>query len=249
LDKAGAGFVEEVAGEEEAVAEIGEVGVDAELPGVAESADHFWLLGEVFVLAILHVAAIDEGLEIGAVADAVGWVDINHLNLTGHALFFEKRVHYEKRITRYEAVGPSVRVAVEVNGFAERRIFFTSLEQVALRGPQRDTIALANGFDDGAWVNALVDVEGNRRDLERQMLFLSGPYKLWVEMRIVFVGLARCNGGIGLRSDQANGRIVCAGFCFVIVLFNRSFVRSFLGFVGGLLLDGHGAYLDLSEDL
>ena len=83
LDEAGAGFVEEVAGEEEAVAEIGEVGVDAEFPGVAEGADHFWFLSEVFVLAVFDVAAIDEGLEIGAVADAVGRVDVDHLDLAG----------------------------------------------------------------------------------------------------------------------------------------------------------------------
>src|SRR5882724_10716459 len=131
-----------------------------------------------------------------------------------------------------------MRVAVEINGFAERRIFFPSLEEVALRGSKRDTIPLSHGFDDGARVNALVDVEGNGRDLERRMLFLSGPHQLWVEMRIVFVGPARCDRRIGLRSDQANGRIVCASFCFVVVLFNRSFVRSFLGFVGWLLLNG-----------
>src|ERR1700751_4384905 len=37
-------------------------------------------------------------------------VDINHLDLTGHALLFEKRVHNEKRITRDKAVGPRIRL-------------------------------------------------------------------------------------------------------------------------------------------
>src|SRR5260370_25603047 len=40
LDEAGAGFVEEFLGEEEAVAEIGEIEVDGELPRGAEGSDH-----------------------------------------------------------------------------------------------------------------------------------------------------------------------------------------------------------------
>ena len=121
--------MEEVAGEEQAVAKIGEVGVDAEFPGVAEGADHFWFLGEVFVLAVFNVAAIDKGLEIGAVADAVGRVDVDHLDLAGDAFFFEERVHDEERIAGDKAVGPAVGVAVEIYGFAERRIFFAAFRK------------------------------------------------------------------------------------------------------------------------
>jgi len=188
LDEDGAGFVEEVAGEEEAVAEIGQVGVDAELPGVAEGANHFGFLGEVFVFAIFDVAASDEGLEIGAVADAVGRVYINHLDLAGHALFFEEGVHDEERIAGDEAIGPTVGMAVEVHGFAERRIFFFGFEEVALRGLERDAVAFADGFDDGARVNALVDVKGDGGDFERGVFFFAGPDELRVEMRIVGVG-------------------------------------------------------------
>jgi len=175
LDEAGAGFVEEIAGEEEAVAEIGEVGVDAELPGVAEGTDHFWFLGEVFVLAVLDVAAIDEGLEIGAVADAVGRVDVNHLDLAGQAFFFEEGIHDEERIAGDEAVGPAMGMAVEIDGFAEGRIFFAGFEEVALGGLERDAIALADGFDDGARVNALVDMEGNGGNFEGGVFFFAGP--------------------------------------------------------------------------
>ena len=175
MDEDGAGFMEELAGEEEAVAEIGEVGVDAEFPGVAECADHFWFLGEVFVLAVLDVAAIDEGLEIGAVADAVGRVDVDHLDLAGEAFFFEEGVHDEEGIAGDEAVSPAMGVAVEIDGFAERRIFFAGFEEVALGGLERDAVALADGFDDGARVNALVDVEGDGGDFEGGVFLLSGP--------------------------------------------------------------------------
>jgi len=63
LDEAGAGFVEEFAGEKEAVAEIGQVGM---MPSsqVSRKARPFWFLGEVFVLAVLDFAAIDEGWKL-----------------------------------------------------------------------------------------------------------------------------------------------------------------------------------------
>jgi len=38
------------------------------------------------------------------------------------------------------------------------------------------------------WLDALVDVEGNRRNLERRPLGLPGPDKLRVKVRIVGVG-------------------------------------------------------------
>src|SRR5579862_1894716 len=218
LDEDGAGFVEEVAGEEEAVAEIGEVGMDAEFPGIAEGADHFGFLGEVFVLAVLDVAAIDEGLEIGAVANAVGRVDINHLDLAGHAFFFEKGVHDEERVAGDEAIGPAVRVAVEIYGFAERRIFFAGFEEGWLKRRRRDAggtrsaVALANGFDDGARVDAFVDVEGYGGNFEGSVLGFAGPDELRIEVRIVGVGFAGQDRRIGFRSDQADWGIVDAGF-------------------------------------
>jgi len=181
LDEAGAGFVEEIAGEEETVAEIGEVGVDAEFPSIAEGADHFWFLGKVFVLAVLDVAAIDERLEIGAITDAVGRIDIDHLDLAGQAFFFEEGVHDEERITGDEAVGPAMGVAIEIDGFAEGRIFFAGFEERRLERRRRDAgatgsaVALADGFDDGARVNALVDVEGDSGDFEGGVFFFAGP--------------------------------------------------------------------------
>ena len=47
LDEAGAGFVQQFLGDEQAVAEVAEVGVDAEFPGVAEGLDLFGFAGEV----------------------------------------------------------------------------------------------------------------------------------------------------------------------------------------------------------
>ena len=56
LDEDASGLREEVPGDGEAVAQVGEVGVDAELPGVAEGFDLLDLAGGVFELAVLDVA-------------------------------------------------------------------------------------------------------------------------------------------------------------------------------------------------
>lgn len=78
LHEAGAGFGEEFAGEGEAVAQVGEVGVDAELPCVAEGFDLFGFAREVFGFVVADGAFAGRGLPIGAELDAVGRVDVNH---------------------------------------------------------------------------------------------------------------------------------------------------------------------------
>src|ERR1700694_140956 len=206
LDEDGAGFVEEVAGEEEAIAEICKIGMDAELPGISESAYHFRFLSKILVFPVLNVAAIDEGLEIRPVTDSVGWVDVDHLDLAGHAFFFEQGVHHEERIAGDEAIGPAVGVAVEIDGFAEWGIFSARLEEIALRGLERDAVAFANGFDDGARINAFVDVEGDRGNFKGSVLFFPSPNELWIEMRIVSVCLSSCDGRFSFRRDESDRR-------------------------------------------
>lgn len=57
--------------EDQAVAQVGEVGVDAEGPGVAVGLDHLGLPGEV-AFPVLHVPFADFRLEVGGELDAVG---------------------------------------------------------------------------------------------------------------------------------------------------------------------------------
>ena len=71
-------------------------------------------------------------------------------------------------------------VAVKIDGFPERRIFFAGFKKVALHGAGWRAVALADGFDDGARVNALVDVEGDGGDFEGGVFFLAGPDELRV---------------------------------------------------------------------
>jgi len=111
-------------------------------------------------------------------------------------------VHDEERIAGDEAIGPSVSVAIEIDGFAEGRIFFAGLEEIALDG-SAVAIAAADGFDDGARVDAFVDVEGDGGDFEGGVFFLSGPDELGIEMRVVIKLLA--------GADRGDGRMVLVG--------------------------------------
>jgi len=245
LDEAGAGFMEQGAGEKKAVAEIGEVGVDAEFPSISKRADHFGFLREIFVFAIFNVPAIDEGLEIGAVANTVWRIEVDHLYLASQSFFFEQGIHDQQRITGDEAVGPAMGVAVKIDGFAQRWIFFAGFEEVALNGFERDAVSFTDGFDNSARVDAFVDMERDGGNFEGGVFFFSGPDQQRVEVRIVFVSFARSEWRIGFRRNESDRRVVDASFAFVVVLLDGSFVGNLFRFSGGLLLAGHVAYLDL----
>jgi hypothetical protein len=58
-------------------------------------------------------------------------------------------------------------------------------------------IPAADGFDDGARLDAFVDVERDGEDFEGGMLFFAGPDELGIEMRVVVELLARFHGGDG----------------------------------------------------
>ena len=59
-------------------------------------------------------------------------------------------------------------------------------------------------------------------------------------MRIVLVGFVGGGGRIGLRSDEADGRIVDASFGFVVVLLDGAFGGlGFHGLLGTVLWSGH----------
>jgi len=124
LHKDAAGFGKQFAGQQQAVAQVGEVGMDAHFPGIAEGADLLWLGGQVFVLAVLNVALVYKGLKVGAVPDAIRGVDVNHLDLTSHAFLFQQRIHDQQGVSSDQAVRPVVWVLIKLDGFAERRVFY-----------------------------------------------------------------------------------------------------------------------------
>ena len=81
--------VQRLAHQQQAVAQIGQTGVDAELPGIPEGTDRSGLPGQALVPAVGHVLPVDEGLEVGAVADAAGRIDVDHLRLAAQPLLLQ----------------------------------------------------------------------------------------------------------------------------------------------------------------
>ena len=122
-------------------------------------------------------------------------------------------------VARDQPVLPIVSVLVELDGLADRRVFLRLGKQGSLRCL---SVAFPHRLHDGARVNALVNVQGDGRHLERGVLGLPGPDELRIEVRVVGVGLlARVL--VGLRRHQANRRVVHALLVGVRVVLNLTF--------------------------
>ena len=119
LHEARAGFVEELAGDEQAFAQVAEVGVNAQFPGVAKGLHLFGFAGEGVVIAVLHGAVVEANLPVRAVFDAVGRVEVDALHQAGHTFAFEERGHHQQAVALDEAVGPAVGVGVVVGDLVE----------------------------------------------------------------------------------------------------------------------------------
>ena len=156
---------------------------------------------QVLVLAVLDVALVDEGLEVAAVLDAVGRVDVDHLHLPGHALLLQQAVHHQQAVAGHQPVAPAAVVLVEVHSLAQRqRLLEPGAEHVA--GGSLAGVGLHTLLDDGqdaGRVDALVDVQADGVHLEAGALGLAGP----VEVRR---GMA-----LELLQRGAHGGFVAAG--------------------------------------
>ena len=190
---------------------------------------------QILALAVLDVALVDEGLEVGAVLDAVGRVDVDHLHLARHALLLQQGVHHQERIAGDQAVAPAVLVPVELDRLAQP-LCALHLEQGQLHLPTihypLSTIHFSHRLDDGLGVNALVDVQGDGGRLKGGVLGLARPDQLRVEVWVVGVGLPRPRVRIRVGRHQASGRVVDALFVAVLVGFDGAFGL-------GLLLSCH----------
>ena len=186
--------------------------MNAQLPGIPERLEHLRFLGQVGVVAVLDIALADEGLEVGAVLDAVRRVDVDHLHPAGHALLLEQAGHHQQAVAGDQAVGPVALMAVEVDGLAAGQVGGGVLEQAGLDG-QGGLFALgllihalAHRPEDGGGVDAFVDVQADGVDLETGPLRLAGPVEVRGLQALEFLqGLAHLNEIVGFQGvvDQA----------------------------------------------
>ena len=90
--------------------------MNAQFPGVPKGLNHLWLLRQIFIFLILHIPLVHKGLEVGAVLDAIGRINVHHLHLSGHALFFQQRVHNYQAVSGDHPVGPVNAMLVKLDG-------------------------------------------------------------------------------------------------------------------------------------
>ena len=115
LDEARARLGQQLARDEQPVAQVGQVGVDPEFPGVAERLDLLGLARSVLELAVLDVAIARGHLPVRAELDAVGRVDVDHLDLAAQLLPLGERRHHLKGVAEDHPVRPVGVVLVEVD--------------------------------------------------------------------------------------------------------------------------------------
>ena len=60
------------------------------------------------LISILHIALVDKGLKVGAIPDAVRWVNVDHLHFGCHPLLFKQGVHHQQAVARHQTIAPSV---------------------------------------------------------------------------------------------------------------------------------------------
>lgn len=199
-----------------------------QFPGVPEGPEHLGLAREVFVLPVLHIPPVHEGLEVRAVLDPIRRVDIDHLHLPGHPLLLQQGVHDEQGVAGDEAVAPVVLVAVELHRLPERGVLDRELKE---RGLPVIAVAALCRPDDCPRVDPFVDVEGDRWDIKGGALGLPRPLELRVEVRVVRVGLCAVIG-FGRRADQSRRRVIQPAGPLMVVLLD-------ILLVGFLLSPGH----------
>lgn len=171
------------------VAQVGEIGVDAVAPRVAEGAHLLWLARDVVLRAVLHVAARGAPLEVRVEPDAIGRVEIDALHLAAQALALGEARHHVEAVARDHAVRPVlvVRVklglrfeigqAVEVGEEVGHRLGTAVLPRLRLP---------AQVVDQHLRVHLLLDVERRRghHEVRPVLLVLAAPHELRIEVAI-----------------------------------------------------------------
>ena len=170
LDEDAARRMEQLAGDQQPVADIGQERVDAELPGVAVRLHHLRLAHHVVVGAVGHVALAHERLEVRAELHRVGRVHVDGLDLAAEPLVAEQRVHHHQRVAEDHPVHPPVPVLVCLEQpVADGEVALPEeVEQVDLPVPGVSFQRL----EDGRRREALVHEQGERRHVE------GGPFGL-----------------------------------------------------------------------
>src|SRR5207248_1687123 len=103
--------------------------------------------------------------------------------------------------------------------FSERRILVWLAEQRALH--EVFAVLAANGLNDGTRIDAFMDVERYRLNVERIALYPSRPMKGRIEVRVVRIGLL-ADVPVGFGGYEPDRRIVDSLLLAMRVVFDLS---------------------------
>jgi len=90
-------------------------------PSIAESFDLLRFAGNVFGIAVLHVATGCRPLKVGIKFNAIRRIKINALNLAAQSFTLGQRSHHLKAVAQNHAVGPVLIVLIEIRFGGFRR--------------------------------------------------------------------------------------------------------------------------------
>ena len=164
---------EQITRQQQTVAQIGEVRVQPQLPGIPVSLDHLRLAGQGLVVVVADVALADERLKIGAELHAVGRIDVDHLHLPAEILVVQQRVHHHQRITEDHAVLPAVGVFVGLH-----QLFGEGTVGVAEEAEEVEllvSLVAGDAVENRLGGETLMNEEGEGRHLEGEAFGLAGP--------------------------------------------------------------------------
>ena len=117
LEEETAAIGEEFARDSQPVAEIRQVGVDAEFPCISECANLFGLECHVLLLRIADVWFSSADLPVASEFDAVRRIEVYRLHLAFECFLLGEGVHDEEGVAKDEAIVPVLFVLIELDAF------------------------------------------------------------------------------------------------------------------------------------
>ena len=220
LHEARAGIGQQLARQQQAVAQVRKIRMNPQLPSVAEGLYHLRLDGQIGIRAVLDLAPTDKRLEIAAVFNAVRRVHINALRSPRHPLPLQKRVHHQQGIAGHKPIRPVVLVPVKLHRLAQRRIFAHGLEQRLARPAV--AVSRPRGIDNHMRIDLFMHMQRNLVNRKRFPLRFARPPQRRIKMLVVSV--SRRPRRRVVRSRQTHRRIV-APLAFVFVTLDSALSR------------------------
>ena len=169
--------------------------MDAQFPSIPEGLDHLRFLRQILILFVLYISLVHKGLEIGAVLDAIGRIDIYHLHLPGHTLLFQQRIHDHQAVSGNHPVGPVDAVLVKLDGLPAAAhplcsgFCFKQAELSFYLPSLRIGVLLGHPGNDVQRLDGLMNVDRGGRDFKTHSLRLACPLECGVQVWIKLVGL------------------------------------------------------------